>query len=64
MPIYRLTIEGRLNIPEEETGEFQGTKDILQGKVRTANDYRFQEALRELDNCPEITIKLVEDRTR
>ncbi len=64
MPIYKLTIEGRLNIPEKETEEFEGTKNILQGMVRTVNDYRFKEALRELGNCPEIIIKLVEEGNR
>ncbi len=61
MPTYKLTIEGTLNVPEKETEEFEGTKNILQGRVRTVGDYQFQEALRELHNCPEIIIKLVEE---
>ncbi len=64
MPTYKLTIEGRLNIPEKETEEFEGTKNVIQGTVRTGDDYRLQEALRELNNCPEIIIKLVEERNR
>jgi len=59
MTIYKLTIEGRLTVTDTETEEFEATKDLLQMPRAKAN-YILREALRELDNCSEVTIKLVE----
>ncbi len=61
MTIYKLTIEGRLTVPEEEREEFEGTRDLLQRIGPIKSDHVLKEALRELENCPEVTIKLVEE---
>ena len=62
---YHLVIEGQLIVPEREEGEFQATKEIIQrGANETSRwfDNALREALRELENCSQVTIRLTEEQ--
>ncbi len=62
--IYLLKIEGRLEISEAEEEEFEATRELLAHATGTHKGWNrtLQEALRELENCGEVTISLVETR--
>ncbi len=62
---YNLVIQGQLSIPDEEEKEFEGTKYVIQrGRNETSRwfDHALREALRELENCRQVTITLTEDQ--